>query len=176
MVIEPNTWIRQRRRTRGFAVAAACWSVGMLMIAPVAILSAHSHWHNTVGNDVGLGVFVCALAAAGFWMAHRLATAGVWLGSDGITVKGPFKARSLSVVDAQAFVPGVWGSGVNGTPCPVLKRTHGPAVGLWALGRDGVIWRYARYADELQPLCDQLNEVLRAVKSHAATGMSSTAR
>jgi hypothetical protein len=173
--IEPNTWIRKERRTGRFAAAATGWSLAMLMVPLLVILPSRSHWHNAVGNDASVSLFVVALAAAGFWMARRLASAGLWLGAEGIVVRGPLKTRMLALADVDSFVPGVWGGG-NGTPCPVLNRHHGPAVGVWALGRDGVIWRYARYASEMEPLCDQLNKILRGLKAGGVTDLPASAR
>lgn len=163
--IEPNTWIRKQRRTRQFATFAVCWSLAMLVIPLIVLLGDNSNWHNTPGNDVGLSLFFVALAAPGFWMARRLAGAGLWMGADSIMVRGPVRTRTLALADVNSFAPGVLAGGNNGTPCPVLKRAHGPAVGVWALGREGVFWRYARYADEMEPLCDELNDLLRKLKA-----------
>ena len=83
----------------------------MLLLPLLVILPTHTHWHNTVGNDVGISLFVVVLAAAGFWMARRLGTAGLWLADDRIVVKGPLKTWLLSPADVERFVPGVWGGG-----------------------------------------------------------------
>jgi hypothetical protein len=144
-----------------------------LLVAGVAdgpllgILPSHSHWHDTVGNDAGVGLFVVVLAAAGVWMARRLAGAGLWLGAEAIGVRGPLTTTRLAVADVDLFVPGVWGGG-TGTPCPVLRRRHGAAVGVWALGREGVIWRYARYANQMEPLCDRRSRPSNTLRDPAA--------
>jgi hypothetical protein len=173
--IGPNRWIRKERRTRRFATLAVCWSLGMLVVLPVELLAGNSHWHNTVGNDMALGLFV-VLAAPGFWLAHSIAQAGLWIGAEGIVVRGPVRTRALALAEADSFAPGVLAGGENGTPCPVLKRTHGPEVGVWALGREGLIWRYARYGDEMRPLCDELNDLLRKLKAGDASAQPAPTR
>jgi hypothetical protein len=49
----------------------------------------------------------------------------------------------------------------------MLTRDGGPPVGVWALGREGWVWRYDRHLTELEPLCDELNTVLRRVRAGA---------
>jgi hypothetical protein len=132
-----------------------------MLLIPVFVFTApHSHWHNTVANDVGIGAFFIALAGPGLWMARRLARTGLWMSADGIIVRNPLRTYSTALGDVDAFAPGVLAGGNNGTPCPVVKQRQGRPVGVWALGREGVIWRYGRYAHELEPLCEELNAVL----------------
>lgn len=157
--IGPNMWIRKERRVRRFSRFAVCYAFAMLRI-PLWLFSApHSHWHNTVPNDLGIGLFFVAVAAPGLWTAPRLRRTGLWIGVDGVRVRNPLRTYTLALSDAESFAARVLAGGNNGTPCPMLKQTHGRAVGVWALGREGVIWRYARYAVEMEPLCDELNDV-----------------
>jgi hypothetical protein len=118
-----------------------------------------------VGDDLGFGVFFLGLAAVGLLFARRLTRTGLWLGADGIVVRNPLRTVSVPIDDADSFITGVARGGTNGTPCPLLRRRHGSAVGVWALGREGVVWRFGRYERGFQPLCDELNAVLQSLKA-----------
>jgi hypothetical protein len=160
-----SVWIRNRRRTRVWSAIAVLWSV--LFACTLFIPSAH--WHKTLGEYLGLGVIYFGIAALGMAFAGRVAKAGVWIGPDGIVVRGPFRTRSVSLADAEAFVPGLQGGAGNGTPCPMLKRRDGRPVGIWALGRRNLVFRYRRLFQEIQPLCDELNELVRALQSGSSS-------
>jgi hypothetical protein len=121
--------------------------------------------HHSVGADVGAGAFFFGMAALGLVLAHRLRQAGVWLDEDRIVFRNPFRTWTIPISDADSFAAGVASGGGNGTPCPLLRRRHGRPVGVWALGREGVVWRFGRYQHELEPLCDELNAVLADLKA-----------
>jgi hypothetical protein len=113
-----------------------------------------------LGAELGAGAFFLGMAALGLLLAHRLRQAGVWLGPDRVVVRNPLRTWMIPLSDATGFAGGVAAGGGNGTPCPLLRRRHGRPVGIWALGREGVVWHFGRYQYELEPLCDQLNVVL----------------
>jgi hypothetical protein len=161
--VATSEWIRNRRRTRVWAGLAVLWSVvfACLMFIPGNLSTA---------GYVALGALYFGIAGLGLVFARRVATAGVWIGPEGIVVRGPFRTQSVRLADAQAFVPGLQGGAGNGTPCPTLKRRGGRAVGVWALGRRNIVFRYQRLFGEIQPLCDELNELLTAVQSAAPLG------
>jgi hypothetical protein len=119
----------------------------------------------TVSKVVGLGALYFGIAALGLVFAARVARAGVWIGADGIVVRGPFRTRSVALDDAGRFVPGLQGRGGNGVPCPMLERHDDPAVGVWALGRRNVWFRYQRLCQEIQPLCDELDALVGTLRS-----------
>jgi hypothetical protein len=101
-------------------------------------------------------------------IAWRIHKAGLRIGSDEIVVRGPLKTWAVPLAGAKGFSPGVQsGYGPNGTPCPTLSRDGGWPVGIWALGREGVIWRYGRYLKEYEPLCAELNGLLRRLQTEA---------
>jgi hypothetical protein len=101
----------------------------------------------------------------GLLLAKRLRQAGVWLGADGIVVRNPLRTWTVPINDVDSFAADVASGGGNGTPCPLLRQRHGRPIGVWALGREGVVWRFGRYQHELEPLCDQLNAVLADLKA-----------
>jgi hypothetical protein len=134
------------------------------------LLGANAHWHNTIGNDVGIVAICAALAAVVFWVAYRMFKAGLWIGPVGVVVRGALRTKTIGLPDVDSFGPGLLAGPGNGTPCPMLKRRDGPPVGVWALGREGVIWRYASYAEELKPLCDELNDLLQDMRTPGVSG------
>jgi hypothetical protein len=155
VAVAPNVWIRNSRRTRAWSAIAVLWSV---VIA--CLLFVPSDPHRTLAGYVGLGVFYFGIAALGMAFAARIARAGLWIGPNAIVVRGPFRMRSIALDDAAAFSPGLQGRGGNGTPCPLLDRHDGRAVGVWALGRRNIWFHYERLCQEIQPLCDELNELV----------------
>ncbi len=169
VVVAPGVWIRDSRRTRRFMVAALVpWSLMWGGLGVWLLLTPHKTGsaHQTPGQRVLIGFISLAVAAPGVVLARRLVTTGLWIGPAGIVIRGPFSTRRVSLADADIFVPGVTGGG-NGTPCPMLQLKPRGAIGVRALGREGVIFHYQRYLAALKPLCEELNAVLRATKSGA---------
>jgi len=93
----------------------------------------------------------------GAWCVSRT---GLWIGSDGIVVRGFLRTRKVPLWQARAFVPRVCGWWGNGYPAPSLERIGASQIPIFSLGREGVIWKLERYLEELQPTCDQLNALL----------------
>jgi hypothetical protein len=167
-VIRPDTvevarsvWIRNRRRTRAWAAIAVAWSV---VFACLLFVSGDLDGRGSLGDYLGLGAFYFGIAALGMAFAGRVARAGVWIGPDGIVVRGPFRTRMIALDDAANFAPGLQGRGGNGTPCPMLERRGGRAIGVWALGRRNIWFRYERLCREIQPVCDELNELVDTLR------------
>jgi hypothetical protein len=157
-----DVWIRNRRRTHVWAAFAG---LGSVVFASLLFTSGGLDGSKTLGDYVGLVVLYFGIGALGMVFAGRVAKAGLWIGSDGIVVRGPFRTHSVPIADAQAFVPGLQGGAGNGTPCPMLERRDGRPVGVWALGRRNVVFRYQRLFAEIQPLCDELNQLVTALRS-----------
>ena len=128
-------------------------------------LVPNRHLHDSVGHDIVLGVFFFGLAGLGFVLASRIARAGLLMASGGIVVRNPLRTVTLVPTEVEGFVPGITPGFANGTPCPRLTLRSGRAIGVWALGREGVVWRFGRYQHELQPLCDELNATLLGLQA-----------
>ncbi len=165
-VVAPNVWIRKARRTGTFAVLAylnaAAWVAISVDVASKSQFTSH------LGSFVVMLVFLLGVAALSVITGLRLASCGLWMSQEQVVVVGPLRTWTLGVGEVAGFEPGVRGSR-NGTPCPVLKRTHGRPIGVWALGRDGLISSYGRFLDELRPLCDELNELLGTLNAKRST-------
>jgi len=162
--VAPNAWIRNRRRTRVWAGIAALWSV---VFAGLLFLPGHAPSHASPGAYVVVGAFYFGIAALGIVFAGRVARAGLWIGTNGIVVRGPFRTLSVALDDAEVFGPGLQGRGGNGVPCPMLTRRDGSAVGVWALGRRNIWFRYRHICQEIEPLCGELNELVASTRAAA---------
>jgi hypothetical protein len=158
--VTPRAWIRNRRRTRAWATIAAVWSVVF-----ACLLFVSGDLNGSLGEILVLGAFYLGIAAMGVVVAVRVARAGLWLGPDGIVVRGPFRTQPVALDEAGRFVPGLQGRGGNGTPCPMLERRGKRAVGVWALGRRNIFFDYQRLCQEIQPLCNELNELVGTLRS-----------
>lgn len=112
-------------------------------------------------NVLNAVVFFLVFAGPCAWVAWRVATSGLWIGPEGLVIRGPFRSWAVQPEEALRFATGVQKGTGNGTPCPMLERTDGEPVGVWALGREGWIWSYDKHLEELEPLCEQLNQLLR---------------
>lgn len=162
-----GSWVRVARRTRCFTALALLFSIAFVAISFSASSSA--------GNTVSIFAFCWCCAALGLLLAVRFARAGVWIAADGIVVRNPFRTVTVPLEDADQFVAGIAAGSGNGTPCPILKRRHGRSVGVWALGREGFVWSFRRYTDEMHPLCDELNAALSTLARRNATPAVSAA-
>ncbi len=158
--VAPEVWLRNRRRTRAWAAISAAWGV---IFACLVLMPGRLPAHGGAGVTVVLIMVYVGIGAVGVGLACRIARAGVRIGPDAIVVRGPFRSRSIALVDAGRFVPGLQGRGGNGVPCPMLVREGCAVAGVWALGRRNVWFRYQRMCAELQPLCDELNELVDAL-------------
>ncbi len=158
--VAANAWMRKPRRTNTFAalayVNAAAW---VAMGADVATQSRFTS--DTVTLVVAL-VFLLGVAALSVIAGVRIAGCGLWMSADEVRVKGPLRSWTLSVDEVEGFEPGVSGAG-KGTPCPLLKRTHGQPIGVWGLGDEGLFTGNRDSLAALRPLCDELNELLRTL-------------
>jgi hypothetical protein len=166
VAVEASIWIRKPRRTRVAAATAVAFSLALAGIFFIPLFEGKLDSQTPAAAYLILALFFFGTAALGLALARRLARAGLWMGPTGIMVRNPLRTTHIALAQAEAFVPGVVGDR-NGTPCPVLKSKPDGAVGVWALGREGVVFRYRRYLQGLQPLCDQLNDLLGALQSSA---------
>ena len=64
------------------------------------------------------------------------------MGPAGSSSGGPLRTWEVPGNSAVSFSPGVQPSYGNGTPCPILTRSDGSTIGVWALGREGLVWGF----------------------------------
>jgi hypothetical protein len=157
--VAPRAWLKRSPRIRGFLVA----TVGIIVFDFVLAVQLAS---SSAGADGEAGVFnavVFFLVFAGpcAWVAWRVARSGLWIGPEGLVIRGPFRSWAVQPEEALRFTTGVEKGTGNATPCPMLERADGDPVGVWALGREGWVWSYDKHLEELEPLCEQLNQLLK---------------
>jgi hypothetical protein len=159
-----GSWMRRRRRTLLFAgyafVLSGFWIAMIFDVAGKQSVYEHNG---------GLAVFVLfflVLAAASATLGVRVARCGLWIGADELVVRGPLRTWHVAAGCAEGFEPGVTGSG-NRMPCPVLTRTDGRPVGVWALGSDALTFGYRRALMDMHPLCEALNGLLANIEAQA---------
>lgn len=158
--VAPDIRIARPSRNRAFAIAVLVWSAGwaaMILVVP-----------NLGGlrfaDYLALGLFFFGPAAIGLLLAHRVYASGLWIGAGGVVVRGPLHTWKVPLAEADSFAGGVQPGMGNGTPCPLLLTRDGGKIGIWTLGREGLIFHYGRYLEELEPLCEELNGLLSTVR------------
>lgn len=98
-------------------------------------------------------------------MAWCVSRTGFWLGRDGVVVGGFFRTYKVPLWQAKSFTPGIHGWVGNGYPAPALERVGAWAIPIFYFGREGFIGQLDRYLEELQPVCDELDLLLRKLQS-----------
>lgn len=160
-----GAWLRRPGRTNFFALYALAGALLFLGIPFIARASSSRSAGPSVGTFIPLLASCWCIGVPALLFARRLSRAGLWIAADGVVIRNPLRTIVVPLSDAEEFIAGIAGGG-NGRPCPILKRRHDRAVGVWALGHEGVIWRFNRYVTEMQPVCDELNAVLRGLRGN----------
>jgi hypothetical protein len=164
--VAPRAWLRRSRRIHGFLIAISGMIVFDFALAvQLASASADAGGKADVLNAV---VFFLVFAGPCGWVSWRVARSGLWIGPEGLVIRGPFRSWAVQPSEALRFAPGVQRGTGNGTPCPMLERADGDPVGVWALGRESWAWSYDEHLEDLEPLCERLNQLLRQQHRGAA--------
>jgi hypothetical protein len=142
---------RTKRLPQAF-MAGALLTVGMSFALPT--------WESR------LAILVLCLPPflLGAWCVGRT---GLWIGPGGVVVRGFIRTRTVPLLEARAFAPGIHGSIGNGYPAPGLERIGKDPIPIFCFGREGAVWKFDQYLEELQPVCDELNALLRRVQAEA---------
>ncbi len=156
--VRGDAWLRRASRLRWFVTSlVAIVGVIIAMVLPKAIGAAGDGG----GRSVPAGaVAIVALAAPYLYFAWRISRSGIWIGADGIVIRGPLRTWTVPGGSAVSFAPGVQPGAGNGTPCPILTRADGSEIGIWALGRESLVWNFRDTLEQMRPLCDELNALL----------------
>ncbi len=156
--VRRDSWLRRPSRLRWFVISfVAIVGVIVAIVLPKLIGAAENGrgWSAVAG-----AVAIIALGAPYVYFAWRISRSGIWIGADGIVIRGPLRTRRIPGSSAVSFAPGVQPGAGNGTPCPILTRADGSEIGVWALGRESLVWNFGDRLEEMRPLCDELNALL----------------
>lgn len=156
--------LKRPERIRGFALFCVGYLAAMMALAVGLYLSDSG----SGGDAVVALAFVAVFGLPALLAIWRIASAGLQIGEDEILVRRPIRTRRVSPLSVLGFEPGIFGFVGNGTPGPVLRLSNGESIGIWALGREGLVWSFDRYLREVEPLCDELNAALRQVTEPSA--------
>jgi hypothetical protein len=115
------------------------------------------------------GLFDGPLAIGVAFFAVRVLMSGVRIGSDVVTIRGAFRTYVLSVDEVTRFEPAPRRG--NHPPQPVAHRTDGRAIAVSSLSVGRSPTNYAANVAALTPLCEQLNDVLRAAQAAPVSTM-----
>jgi hypothetical protein len=160
--VAPNVWMHKRGRPRAFAAAAgvnAVFWLGMYVLVALVPKSPAAH--------VVFALIFLGVVALSTWVAVRAWKAGLRLTARAAEIRGPLRSHVVPLDHVAAFEPGVQAGIGNGTPCVVLHGVDGRELPVWALGREGLAVRYDAYMGELQLICDDLNAMLRSLRTPA---------
>jgi hypothetical protein len=157
ITVAPDTWIRNRRRTTRSAAFALVFSALMLWISIGGFAGEFAH----KSQNGGIVVIPIAIAAAIFGV--RQFRSGLRIGSGVVTIRGPVRTYVLAASDVSSFEPESRG---KTPPQPWAHRADGRAipVGSLSVGRAKSDQTAANVA-ALQPLCDKLNDLLKAAQA-----------
>lgn len=172
VVVAPGVWMRRAEWSTplgaAYAALSAIFWVGMAVV--VAVMFANSG--GPVLDMVAVELFFIAFAAISLWLAIRIPRAALRIGPEGVTLRGRLRTRELGLAEVDRFVPGVFSSGLARSSLGVrLKRRQGWDLIVWAMrsgAGSGKADLEAALA-EWQPVCDQLNELLHAMRGEAPT-------
>jgi hypothetical protein len=141
IMVGSSIWMRNRRHTLAFSGFLLANTALYLWLAVYGFLGKAGD------GGGGIGVLGLALAALSGLLAVRHARAGLWMGPDGIVVRGPFKTYRVA---------------------PMLQRKHGRPLRVSALSRGGGLTsRFPALVAQLEPLCDELNALLKTLQAGA---------
>jgi hypothetical protein len=164
VTLAPGIWMRRLRWTLGWggffiANAALYW-----WFAVDIVFFYHWKVHSSTANTVGSAVMLFGIAAAFTMLGVRAIRSGLWISAERVVVRGALTTHSCAPDDVVEFV-----AGTRVAPCPLLHRTHGRPLDVSALSRGGGLRsRYPMYLRQLEPVCAELNALLRSVQSAGA--------
>jgi hypothetical protein len=152
----PNVWLKRPERVRSFVGIAGGLTAFFLALAVGFILFTRNPGSGPEESIVGAVVWGLVPAGLCICFIARSRALGLLLSSEGIVIRGPFRTRKIPPSEAVRFKPEIFAN----TPGPVLELVSGQSIGIWALGREGVRWEFDQYLQEVEPLCNQLNQLM----------------
>ena len=130
IAVRERAWLRRADRGRLCALGAVGFALWLLAVLFRALesLPPDSGEAVTPGAIAGLAVFLALFVGLPLLFAWRIGTAGVWMGREGIVVRGPLRTWTIPLEEARAFNPGMQpGYGPNGYLMPDADARRRPA-------------------------------------------------
>ena len=167
--VAPDTWMRVEGPGTTL-LALACWFLsvitgfGALSLALVDDMTAIERLAFTLFLALG----AVALGAVALWRTR----AGLRISPQGVRLRGVLRSHDLSLSEVEEFVPGSFSllpltdfeTGVR------IVRRGGGDLDVWATV--GAARGEAMGPESMQPLCDELNGLLRSMKEGQSTPSS----
>jgi len=121
-------------------------------------------------SSAGLTVVLLILAIPGLILGVRELRSGLWIDSDVVVVRGMFRTSRLKPNEIDGFK-----AEMRLAPSPLLHRQHGAPIVIGALAQGGFLKSSQRRClDALEPVCGQLNALLRAVQTEQPSRIPDT--
>ena len=172
--MQRGTWIRSKRRTRGFALLwaaqAAFWcALGAFVLAGGALSAGSSALETAAGIGIGAAVLLVGLALLRY--ARGCLRAGLRIDAEHVHIANPLTRRTVPLDDVRGFRAGAQPAAAgNPTPGVSVELADGSTVRVWALAREGLVWNTARNAERWTATADALNELVARRRTRGTRG------
>jgi hypothetical protein len=172
VAVAPDIWMRRRDVWTAVGVGiGVLYSIAFLGMGVSAIAS----WSDQSAGAVLAGaLFFTAAASIPMWFAIRASRAALQISPRGVTLRGILKTHHLALSDVERFVPEVQAPSTRSTVGVRIQRRAGRSLIVWAMrsatwaGRENI----EAACREWQPVCDELNELLGAMRGQAVPPQS----
>ncbi|HEY8083489.1 MAG TPA: hypothetical protein VIE64_08070 [Solirubrobacterales bacterium] len=164
--VVPGTWMRKRGPAiwLGAPVLAV---IGLFFAAGVIFAPMDASPGESIGTLVAVELMLIAIAALFITAAVRMARAGLRISAQGVSLRGVLRTWNLSLAEVEQFVPGTFSSGLVRSDIGVkLAQRQGNDLIVWAMRGSAPSSgdKLEAALTELQPLCDELNELLYSMR------------
>jgi hypothetical protein len=157
LTVDRGVWITGRKRNRTWATL---WGALGLVFFGTSLYAVIGRGQLHVADRIGIAAFCLVPATLCLKVAVGCARAGLLIGDDAVVIRGPLKAWTVPIADAERFSSGVQSGAGNGTPGVILTVRNRRPISIWALGREGFVWDINELANSFGPTVDKLNALL----------------
>jgi hypothetical protein len=175
--VAPESWLRVPEwETYAGAVTCVVFAIFWVFVGVLVAVKF-------AGEGIGVIAFVLfffVIAAVCATLAVRIPRAGLWIDADGVTVRGVTKTTRVPLRVVEEFAPRDLGMGgaIRTTVGVTLRRRRERDLIVWSM-RHGEFTGKAHREKALarwQPVCDELNELVRSFPGAAVAPTPSRSR